>query len=99
MNPDITHRQRQIFGKGSRPIHAHALGIRAEVPPASEAVAAVPADDMAFAADNLSRQEVSHVGADLDDFPDELMPDNQGDGNGLLRPGIPFVNMEVGAAN
>jgi hypothetical protein len=64
-----------------------------------EAVAAAAADDVAFAADDLAGEEVVDVGADLDDFADELMPHGHRHGDGLLGPGIPFVDVQVGAAD
>ena len=40
-----------------------------------------------------------HVAADLLDAADELVPDDHRHGDGLLRPGIPVVDVDVGAAN
>ena len=57
MPPDIGHRQRDVFGEGARPVHADALGVRAEMPAAGETVAAAAADDVAFAADNFAGDE------------------------------------------
>ena len=39
------------------------------------------------------------VGADLDDLADELMADDHRHGNGLLGPGVPVVDVHVGAAD
>ena len=36
---------------------------------------------------------------DLDDPADEFVPDHQRHGNGLLRPGVPVVDVHVGAAD
>ena len=43
--------------------------------------------------------EVGDVGADGGDFADELMADDHGDGDGLLGPLVPLVNVDVGAAD
>ena len=46
-----------------------------------------------------SRLEVIDVVADFKDFTDELVPNDQRHGNGPLRPGIPLVDVQVGAAD
>ena len=66
--PDVRHRQRDELGEGAGPVHADALRVRAQVPPAGQAVAAAAADDVALAADQVAGVEVAHVGADLDDL-------------------------------
>ena len=35
----------------------------------------------------------------LDDLADELMADDHRHGDGLLRPGVPVVDVQIGAAN
>ena len=40
-----------------------------------------------------------HVGADLDDLADELVPDHHRHRDRLLRPGVPVVDVQVGAAD
>ncbi len=39
------------------------------------------------------------VGADLDDLAHELVADHHRHGDGLLRPGVPVVDVQVGAAD
>src|SRR5581483_1083672 len=67
--------------------------------PAREAITAAPADHMPFAADKFSGMEVVNVRANLDDFSDELMPNHQRNGNGLLRPLIPVIYVDISATN
>ena len=74
-------------------------GVRAEVPPAGHAVAAAAADDVPLAADEVARLEVGDVRADLDDLADELVADDERHRDRLLRPGVPLVDVEVGAAD
>ena len=88
-----------VFGERARPVDADALGVRAEVPPAGQAVAAAAADDVALAADDLAGMKVRDVRADLDDLADELVADHHRHGNRLLRPGVPVVDVHVGAAD
>ena len=66
---------------------------------AGEAVAAAAADHVAFAADDVAGEEVGHIGPDLDDPADELVADRHGDGDGFLRPLVPLVDVDVGAAD
>jgi hypothetical protein len=54
---------------------------------------------MALAADQFSDSEVRYVRADCDDLAHKFVADDHRDRNGRLRPGIPFVNMKVGAAD
>ena len=39
------------------------------------------------------------VGADFDDFANEFVADRHGHGDGFLRPNVPFIDVEVGAAD
>ena len=97
--PDVGHRQRDVLGERARPLHAEPDRVRAEVPPAGHAVAAAAADDVPLAADDVARVEVAHVRADLDDLADELVPDHERHRDRLLRPGVPRVDVQVGAAD
>ena len=99
MDPDVGHGQDDVLGERARAVDADALGIRTEMPPTGQAVAAEPAHDVALAADDQSGLEVDHVGADLDDLAHELVADHQGHGNGLGRPRVPVVDVQVGAAD
>ena len=67
--------------------------------PAGQAVAAAAADDVPFAADEVADLEVAHVGADGGHLSDELVTDDHRHGDRLLRPGIPAVDVEIGAAD
>src|SRR5262249_53627524 len=39
------------------------------------------------------------VGADVDNGAHELVPDDEWRGDGVLRPGVPVINVEIGAAD
>ena len=54
MAPDIAHWERDVFGESPGPIDADALGVRTEMTPARQTVAAAPADHVPFAADDLA---------------------------------------------
>src|SRR5258708_14532204 len=99
MTPDIGHRQNNIFGECSWTIHANALGVRAEMPATREAVPAASANHVTFAADNLAGVKIHHVRADLDDAAHKLVANSHGHGDRLLRPIVPMVDMDIGAAD
>src|SRR5690348_10763111 len=54
---------------------------------------------MAFAADDIAGGETGYVGSDLGNASDKLVADRHRHGNGLLRPLVPLVDVDVGAAN
>ena len=80
-------------------VDADALGVRAEVAAPGHAVAAAPADEVALAADEVAGVKVVDVAADLDDLADELVSDDQRHRHGALRPGVPVVDVQIGAAD
>jgi hypothetical protein len=97
--PDVGHGQDDEFGEGPIAINPNAHGVGAEVAASGKAVAAAAADDVAFAGDDGSNCKVFDVGADSDDFADELVADGEADGDSRGSPGVPLVDMEVGAAD
>lgn len=62
-------------------------------------VAAVAAGDMALAGDALADREARDARAKLGDLADILMADDLWGLDVLLRPLVPFVDMDVGAAD
>ena len=99
VDPDVGHRQRQVLGERAGAVDADALGVLAQVPPAGQAVAAPAADHVPLAADDLADVEVLDVRADLDDLAHELVADHHRHGDRLLRPGVPRLDVHVGAAD
>ncbi len=97
--PDVRHRQRDELGEGARALHAEADRVGAEVAAAGHAVAAAAADDVPLAADEVAEREVAHVRPEADDLADELVTDHQRHRHRLLRPGVPAVDVQVGAAD
>ena len=67
--------------------------------PSGEAVATASADHMPFAAHDFAGMEIDDVRADLDDFADEFVSDHQRHRDGGAGPVVPFVNVEVSAAD
>src|SRR5437588_3128168 len=99
MDPDVGHRQNQILGEGAGPVHADAFGVRAKVAPSCKAIAAAPADHVSLAADDLPRIKIRHIRAGFHDFAHKFESDYHWDRDGACRPIIPFINVEIGAAN
>ena len=97
--PDVRHRQRDVLGERAGPLDAEADRVGAQVAPAGHAVAAAAADDVPLAADEVAGREVADVRADLDDLADELVADHERHRDRLLRPRVPAVDVEVGAAD
>jgi hypothetical protein len=99
MPPNIRHRQRDVFGECARPVDADALRVGAQMPPPRQAISALPANDVAFAADDVARRKSADVRSDLNDFTDKFMADDEADRDGLPRPFVPLVDMEVRSAD
>src|SRR4051812_36381709 len=99
MMPDIRHWHGNEFRKGPWAIYADSLRVFAQMPPPGQTIPASTANDMPFGAHNVAAMKIDYVRPDLDDFADELMPHHHGHRNRLLRPGIPFINMQICSAN
>ena len=97
--PHVHHGNDDKFGERAGAVHAHALRVRAQVAPAGQAISAAPANHVAFAADQVAGLQIRDVGADLDHFAAKFVADHQGHVNGGLRPFVPIVNVQVGAAD
>ena len=69
------------------------------MPPASQAVATPPAHHVPLPADDLARMKVLDVRPHLNHPADEFVPHDQRHRHGLLRPGVPIVNMQVRPAD
>src|SRR4029079_5595638 len=97
--PEIRHRKRDVFRERTGALDAEPDRMSAEVAAPGHAVAAAAADDVPLAADDVAGAEVAYVRPDLDDLADELVADHERDGDRLLRPGVPRVDVEIRAAN
>src|SRR5439155_12457013 len=96
--PDVGHRHRYVLRKRTRTIDPDPSRVLAKVPPPGQTVAAPPANHVPFGAHDLARKEIRDVRSDGNYFTDEFVADDHRDGDGALRPGIPVVDVEVGAA-
>ena len=99
VTPDIGHRQSNELGETTRPVHAHARSVRAQVAAPGHAIAAAAAHHVPFARDQLARVKIDDVGADFHDLADEFMADRHRDRDGLASPLVPIVDVNIRAAN
>jgi hypothetical protein len=99
VDPDVRHREDNVFGERAVAVDADSEGVGAEMAAAGETVAATSADDMAFAADELTDGDVGYVRAGGDDLADELVADGEPVLDGGAGPGVPVVDVKVGAAD
>ena len=97
--PRIGRRDGDEFGPGARAINANALGIRVKVAPTGKTIPAVPASNMAFADDQIAFAKATHICSNRGDLADEFMADGHRHRNRFLRPGVPVVNVNIGAAD
>ena len=95
----IALRDAEVLREATGTIHAHALGIRAEVEEPAAAVVAVPADDVPLAGHDIAGLVGLHRRAHALHDTAELMTHVHTHGNGLLRPGIPVPNMQIRTAD
>src|SRR5437870_100380 len=99
VDPDIGHGQRQIFGESAGAIDADPLGVLAKMPATGKAIAAAAADHVPLTADDLAGVKVFDVRAGLHDLANEFMAHDERYGDRFLSPGIPFIDMQVSAAD
>ncbi|MPM82110.1 hypothetical protein SDC9_129168 [bioreactor metagenome] len=88
----------QVLGKSAVPVDAHALCVLAPLRVARAAVAAYTANDVALARYTLAHLQLLDGRAEFGDLADILVPDSHRSFNGLLRPFVPVINVEVRAA-
>src|SRR2546428_13775755 len=97
--PDIRGGNAYVLGKSAVAVNAHADGVFAEMAPASQAIAAMAADQMPFAGDEIAGLEVFDVAAHRRYGAHKFMADDHRWTNRLLRPGIPLIDVYIRAAD
>ena len=89
----------EIFREGAGHVHAHAFGFRIEMEMPGPRHAAFHADEMAFTGDSVAYFHSAHVRTNFAHHACKFMAHDHGHRNGLLRPLIPFPDVQVSAAN
>src|SRR4051812_7094613 len=97
--PHVGDGQDDLLGEGAIALDTETDGVRAEMPAARPTVTAAAAHDVPLAAYDIARREIPDVTADLEHFPDELVPDDQWRMDRLLGPRVPVGDVKVGAAD
>ena len=88
-----------IFAEGAGPVDADAERVAAQMPPARPAIAAMAADDVAFARNTLADLVFGDRRAEIGDGADEFVAGHHRHRHRLLCPLVPVVDVDVGAAD
>src|SRR5690606_3435339 len=96
---DVARRQSQVFGKSPIPVYAYANSVFTNMSATATAIPAHAACNMAFARYALSNGKPNHFLANGLDHSHIFMSYYSRDFDRILGPGIPFINMDIGAAN
>ncbi len=99
MDPDVGFRDHHVLGEGAVALHAHADGVDAHLAAARAAVAADAAHHVALAGYPVAHFDVADVRAHRHHFAVELVAGDQRGLDDALRPGVPGLDVEVGAAD
>ena len=97
--PDIGHRDREKLRERALTIDSYSLGVGAKMTPARETIAAMAADNVTFAGDEITWRKTFHARAHTLDHADKLMPHDHRHRDGLLRPCVPVINVDIGSAD
>ena len=89
----------QVLRESARAAHAHALVLLAPLPAPGAAVAALAAHNVPLARHRLPQMEMPHLAAHVLNLAHKLVADDQGRGDVRLAPGIPVVDVQIGAAD
>ena len=89
----------EVFGKASIAVNANDFGVDAVVAISCAAVAAVAAENVAFAGDPVANFKAGDAASEFCDFADEFVPDGCADGDVFLGPIAPFVDVNVSSAD
>jgi hypothetical protein len=99
VRPQVAGRHDDELGKRSVALDPDADSVCAQRAPACQAVAAAPACDVTLGSDDLAGVHGGDVLSHLHDLAHELMADDERRVDGVLRPLVPAVDVEVGAAD
>ena len=97
--PCISRGNGDEFGPGTGAINADALRVRTKMTTAGETIPAMSAGDVAFPDDEVAFGKSAHICSHRCDLTDKFVADCHRHGNGLLRPIIPIINVNISAAD
>ena len=88
-----------VFGEGAVGVHADDLHVLADVGFAGAALQALAAGHVHLGGNEVAFLDAGDFIAERRHFSAEFVPGNQRGMNAVLRPAVPFVNVQVGAAD
>ncbi len=97
--PDIRFRNHHVFGEGPVGIHADDFYVLADVRFASAALQTLAAGDVHLGGNEIAFLDAGNFVAERRHFAAEFMAGNQRRMNPVLRPAVPLVNVQIGAAD
>ncbi len=97
--PDVGLGNDDVLGEGAVGVDADDLHVLADVRLADTALQALAARDVHFSGDEVAFLDAGHFVADGLDRAAEFVTGNQGRMNAALRPLVPLINMQIGAAD
>src|SRR5262245_22063747 len=99
MHPHVCYGQREVLSECTRPVYSNPLRVLAQMPAASQTIAASPAHDVPLATNDIPNVKVVHVRTNLDNPAHKLVTDHHGHRDRTSRPCIPLEDMQVRATN
>ena len=97
--PDIRLRNHHVLGEGAVGVDADDLHVLADVRFAGAALQALAAGHVHLGGNEVAFLHAGDFIAERRHLAAELMPGNQRRMNAVLRPAVPVVNVQVGAAD
>lgn len=99
MVPNVRHWQSDVLGKSTSSINADARSVFTKVSTSCHAVTATTANNVPFTAHDIACCKVTYIRTHFNNFTHEFVADNHRHGHGLLRPGIPIIDMDICATD
>src|SRR5690606_24842606 len=97
--PDVGRRHGDVLGEAAVAVDADDPRVRADVGVPGAAQRAAAADDVPLRRHPVADVDVGHQGAHLRHVAGELVADGEWRTAAPLRPGVPVVDVDVGAAD
>ena len=99
VDPQVASRHGNVLGPAAVAVDADDLRVLADVSVAGAALRAFAADDMALGGNKIALAYLRHVASHGHDMAAQLVTHHQGRVDALARPFIPFVDVQIGAAD
>jgi hypothetical protein len=97
--PNVRLGHGKILGEGPGAVDANPVGLVAEMPASGQTVPTASANNMAFTRHDHAGMEIDHMTSNGFYDADELVTDLHRRRNSALGPGIPVIDVDIGAAD